>query len=193
MRIIAGEWRGRSIDGGEGLRPTSDFVRQALFSILGGTIGGTFLDLYAGSGAVGLEARSRGASVVLVEREPLAVATIRGNLERLDVRGGIAVVPGDVLRFLKHPEESRIDAEPFDVVFADPPYDYPLQDKLLRVLAGSALVGPSTLVVVERRIRTRVKQAEGLATIRETTHGEVTLTQYRRGAATDEAGAPDAT
>ena len=182
MRIIAGDFKGRAIEAGEGMRPTSDFVRQALFSMLGGAVSGTFLDLYAGSGAVGIEARSRGAEVILVERDPAAIAAIRGNLERLRVKGGVSVVASDVLRFLKHPEEATppIEPQPMAVVFADPPYDYPLHDKLLRYLAATSLVGPDTLVIVERRRRTRVAMPEGLELVRETAHGESHLWFYRK-------------
>lgn len=182
MRIIAGELKGRTIEAGEGVRPTSDFVRQALFSILGGAPSGIFLDLHAGSGAVGIEALSRGAEVVLVEREPEALKTIRRNLDRLGVVSGITVIASDVLRFLKHPEQASppIEPQPVDVVFSDPPYDYPLHEKLLRYLAASSLVGPQTIVIVERRRRARVAAPQGLELVRQTGHGETTLSFYRR-------------
>lgn len=183
MRIIAGEFKGRPIHAGEGMRPTADFVRQALFSILGGSVTGAFLDLYAGSGAVGLEARSRGAEAILVEREPAAVATIRGNIDRLGIESGVTVVGADVLKFLKAPESCRpsVTARPIEHVFADPPYDYPLTDKLLRALAASAFVGPDTLLILERRGRGRLEVPEGLVLVRETQHGEAKLDFMRRG------------
>lgn len=182
MRIIAGEFKGRSLEVGEGTRPTADFVRQALFSMLGGTIEGTFLDLYAGSGAVGLEARSRGAHAILVEREPVALKAIRANIDHLDVKSGLSVVAGDVLKFLKSPESSRpaIEPRPVEYVFADPPYDYPLEAKLLRLLAATPLVGPGTLVILERRGRAKFNAPEGLELLRETQHGEARLAFMRR-------------
>lgn len=181
MRIIAGEFKGRAIEAGEGSRPTADFVRQALFSILGGTVQGVFLDLYAGSGAVGLEARSRGAEAILVEREPAALKSIRANLDHVGVTSGVSVVAADVLRFLKAPDAGRppIEPRPVAYVFADPPYDYPLGGKLLRQLAATTLVGPETLVIYERRIRTRLELPDGFELLRESQHGEAKLAFMR--------------
>ena len=194
MRIIAGEFKGHSIDAGEDTRPTADFVRQALFSMLGGMIDGTFLDLYAGSGAVGLEARSRGASAIFVEREPSALKAIRANVDRLDIKSGITMVNCDVLKFLKSPEAGRppIEPRPVTYVFADPPYDYALNDKLLRLLAATPLVGPETLVIFERRSRTRFKPPDGLELLRETQHGEAKLAFLRRSSSPSDAGAEPA-
>ena len=119
MRIVAGDFKGRRLHAPRGARtrPTADRVREALFSMLGDVSGARVLDLYAGSGALGIEALSRGAeSAVFVERDPQAVAALRRNLEavgaaKADVRRR------DALRFLARPEGT------FDVVFCDPPYD----------------------------------------------------------------------
>lgn len=186
MRIISGEWKSRRLASADHLRPTGDMTREALFSILGDRVQGTFVDCFAGTGAVGLEARSRGARAIFVEKDPRSVAVLRENLELLDVQGGIAVIEEDVLRFLKAPSGRGAPTGPVDVVFCDPPYDYHAQDKLLRVLAASPLVGERTIVVVERRRGTRVKPADGLALVRHERYGETELSFYGKA----QVGAP---
>jgi 16S rRNA (guanine966-N2)-methyltransferase len=141
VRIVAGEFRGRRLAAPRGVRtrPTADRVREALFSMLGDVSGARVLDLYAGSGALGIEALSRGAAAaVFVERDPHAVAAIRRNLDAL----GLAedVVRQDALRFLARAEGT------FDLVFCDPPYDSvpriagPLAERLPALLAESARI-----------------------------------------------------
>jgi 16S rRNA (guanine966-N2)-methyltransferase len=119
VRVIAGAFKGRTLHAprGQRTRPTADRVREALFSMLGPLDGVRVLDLFAGSGALAIEALSRGAAeAVLVERDPRAVAAIERNLEPL---GAAATVRRrDVLDYLRDPAEG-----PFDLVFADPPYD----------------------------------------------------------------------
>ena len=101
---------------GAGTRPTADRVREALFSMLGDVSGARVLDLYAGSGALGIEALSRGAeSAVFVERDQAALAALRRNLDAVGARAEVR--RQDVLRFLARPEGT------FDLVFCDPPYD----------------------------------------------------------------------
>jgi 16S rRNA (guanine966-N2)-methyltransferase len=128
VRVVAGEFRGRRLAAPRGTRtrPTADRVREALFSMLGDVSGARVLDLYAGSGALGIEALSRGAdSAVFVERDPRAVAAIERNLESLGVEE--EVLRDDVVRFL------RRGSGTFDLVFCDPPYDW-----------ASRLAGPLT-------------------------------------------------
>jgi 16S rRNA (guanine966-N2)-methyltransferase len=118
MRVVAGELRGRRLRAPRGVRtrPTADRVREALFSMLGDVGGARVLDLYAGSGALGIEAISRGAaSTVFVEQDPRAVDAIERNLESLGLDE--LVVRDDALRFLGRAEGT------FDLVFCDPPYD----------------------------------------------------------------------
>lgn len=120
MRIIAGRWKGhglRPLKGRE-VRPTTDRVREAWMSAVGGdVVGARVVDLFAGSGALGLEALSRGAaSVVFVERARGAAHVIRQNVKLLGAEDETTIVTDDVFRFLK-----RLD-EPFDLAFADPPY-----------------------------------------------------------------------
>jgi 16S rRNA (guanine966-N2)-methyltransferase len=121
MRIIAGRWKGHRLKPirGRSVRPTTDRVREAWMSSLGGTLDGLdVLDLFAGSGALGLEALSRGARhVVFVECARGALRVLEGNVEVLDAGSSVTVVAGDVFRYVRglHPFQ-------FDVALADPPY-----------------------------------------------------------------------
>ena len=118
MRVVAGEFKGRRLVAPRGTRtrPTADRVREAVFSMLGDVSGARVLDLYAGSGALGIEALSRGAeSALFVERDQRAVAALGRNLEAVGADADVR--RQDVLRFLARPEGT------FDLVFCDPPYD----------------------------------------------------------------------
>lgn len=118
MRVVAGAYKGRRLQAPKGkrTRPTADRVREALFSLLGDVSGACVLDLYAGSGALGLEALSRGAAAVtFVDSDPRAVAAIRRNLEAIGVEAELR--RQDALRFLS------TAGRRFDLVFVDPPYD----------------------------------------------------------------------
>jgi 16S rRNA (guanine966-N2)-methyltransferase len=133
VRVVAGEFRGRRLAAPRGARtrPTADRVREAVFSMLGDVTGARVLDLYAGSGALGIEALSRGAgSAVFVDRDPRAVAAIERNLQSLGLEQ--EVLRQDAVRFLARAKRESIAparAEPapsrttFDLVFCDPPYD----------------------------------------------------------------------
>jgi 16S rRNA (guanine966-N2)-methyltransferase len=177
-RIIGGEARGRRIQAPSGgdTRPTSDRVREALFSSLEselGTLRGrAFLDLFAGSGGVGLEARSRGATAVtLVERSPRAAAVIRANLAALGF-DAVDVVVAPVARL-----RDRAAAPAFDVVFADPPYDYAAERLAadLRAVARHGWLTPRALAVIERDRRSAWLWPDGFAGVRERAYGETML------------------
>ena len=124
MRIIAGRFRSRTLEapGGLATRPTSDRLRETLFNVLAPRIeGARLLDLYAGSGAVGIEAISRGASFCwFAEREPKAVAAIRSNVAALKVQGGYAIEDRSVGKLMHAMVKNGHAA---DVVFLDPPYE----------------------------------------------------------------------
>ena len=126
MRIIAGTLRRRILEAPAGLatRPTSDRLRETLFNVLAPRMeGAQFLDLYAGSGAVGIEALSRGAaSVALVERAVPALKVLRANLEKLGLRSGVRVEAVSVGAFLRRVRPKSAEMQ-FDVVFLDPPYE----------------------------------------------------------------------
>jgi 16S rRNA (guanine966-N2)-methyltransferase len=147
MRVIAGEWRGRPLQAprGDATRPTSDRVREALFSILGPLDGARVLDLFAGSGALGLEALSRGAqSVTFVDDAAPALKVVRANLQTL---GAVAEVRrGDALRFLG---SASAGGAQYDLVFLDPPYR--LAERLAPVLSEAlpAVLAPGAVAVAE--------------------------------------------
>src|ERR1700748_2213418 len=122
VRVIAGSFRSRTLQAPTGLktRPTSDRLRETLFNVLAPRIeGARFLDLYAGSGAVGIEALSRGAAeAVFVERATPALKALRANLAGLELKESAQVAAGNVTAFLRNEADAR-----FDLVFLDPPYD----------------------------------------------------------------------
>jgi 16S rRNA (guanine966-N2)-methyltransferase len=148
LRIIGGTWRGRKLGFPEveGLRPTTDRVRETLFNWLQPLIhGARCLDLFAGSGALGLEALSRGAAAVrFVDSERRAVHAIRENLALLrDERG--SVVQGDALAFLRGPPPPR----PFDLVFLDPPFRQGLLHPALQALCREGWLGDNARIYIE--------------------------------------------
>ena len=183
MRIIAGELRGRRLRAPAGLatRPTSDRVREALFNILGASvIDARFLDLCAGSGAVGLEALSRGAeSAVFVEHARRALALLEENIEHCGAGHAARIVPKDAISALRSFASRETQ---FDVVYVDPPYDGDLYEPILRLLGTRDLVAPDGTVVVERRSRERLLTEYGaLSHYRDVTHGSSTLAFYHQG------------
>lgn len=147
MRVIAGRYGGRELIAprGKATRPTSDRVREALFSILADVTGARVLDLFAGSGALAIEALSRGAAAAtLVDSGAPAVSAIRGNLEALGLEAEVVRQPA--LRFL---QRARADARLYDLVFADPPYRQAgsLSSELTASLAP--VLAPAARVVTE--------------------------------------------
>lgn len=177
-RIIAGTARGRRLEvpAGQATRPTSDRVREALFSRLGheGLLAGArVLDLYAGSGALGLEAASRGAAhVLLVDSARAAVASARRNVAAV-AADGVDVRQAAVAEVLAIPS-----SEPFDLVFADPPYSLE-DDELtaaLTLLVDNDWLVPDAVVVVERSTRTpEPVWPRGLVRFEERRYGETRL------------------
>ena len=148
MRIVAGEWRGRQIKSPtwDGLRPTSDRLRETLFNILGPSIrGARVLDGYAGTGAIGIEALSRGAAAVtFVESDPRAVKLIEANLAALGATGVI-------MRAGLADAVTRLGGQVFDLIILDPPYADTAAAEALD--AARALASPGTRVVVEHATR----------------------------------------
>jgi 16S rRNA (guanine966-N2)-methyltransferase len=188
-RIIAGAHGGRrlSAPAGGSTRPTSDRVREAFFSSLDSMTdlsGARFADLYAGSGAVGLEALSRGAShALLVESDARAARTIRDNIVALRAGPAARLITGKVSAVLADPP----DGGPYDVVFADPPYAVGDDEitELQRLLLDQDWLAPDAVVVIERSTRTAVRGAplswvEGITADRSRRYGETTLWYGRR-------------
>jgi len=154
MRIVAGQLRGRQLatPAGGATRPTAARAREALFAILSDVSGERVLDLYAGSGALGLEALSRGAErLVLVESNKAAQQAIRGNLLSLGVEAHATLLPLRAEASLKALERFG----PFSLVFADPPWaDAQAALTFLEKLAGSSLLTPAARLVLEHAART---------------------------------------
>lgn len=177
-RIISGEAGGRRLrtPSGDGTRPTSDRVREALFSSLearGVIEGAHVMDLYAGSGALGLEAASRGAaSVLLVESDRSASATIRANITELDVAGA-RLQSGTVERALDRPATLR-----YDVVLADPPYEVTEESlgSVLEMLLAHQWLAQEPVLVVERSVRApEPSWPDGIIAEGSKTYGETVL------------------
>ena len=148
MRIIAGEWRGRAIEApaGSATRPTADRVRETLFSMLASRLGSfealRVADLFAGSGALGLEALSRGAaSATFVERDAQALASIKRNSQKLGAMDRVQTIAGSALALHR--------AEPFDLVFADPPYEEGSGSAVLRAVTDADWLAPGGWLSVE--------------------------------------------
>ena len=181
-RVIAGTARSIRLDApGPGTRPPADRVKQTLFAILEPDLpGARFLDLFAGSGAAGIEALSRGAAhATFVERDAGAIRTIRTNLERtgLGGQGHATVVRADVIGWLRDPD--RASGAPYDLVVVDPPYDDTAV--LTNALeAVSPLLAPRARVVAKHFWRTAPPPMVGLlASERERRFGDTALTFYR--------------
>lgn len=150
MRVIAGTARRLLLKTVEGMdtRPTTDRIKETLFNMLQPMIPGCkFLDLFSGSGAIGIEALSRGAAyAALVEREPAAANCIRENLERTHLADRARLMERDVMEALRRLEGYD---DVFDIVFLDPPYNQGLEQKVLHYLASSPMAGEETLIVIE--------------------------------------------
>lgn len=185
MRVIAGTLRRRTLEAPAGLatRPTSDRLRETLFNVLAPLIeGARFLDLYAGSGAVGIEAASRGAaSVVLVERAAPALKVLRGNLEALGLEGDVLVEAVSVGAFLRRTRPHSPSTQ-FDVVFLDPPYEAVEEYVQSLGLLGSelsVLLAKGAVVIAEHRRREKLAERYGvLVRTRLLEQGDAALSFY---------------
>ena len=188
MRIIAGALKGRRLTAPawSGLRPTSDKLRETLFNILAPRISGArVLDGYAGTGAIGIEAISRGAShVTFVERDPRAAALVAENLRRCGVRDGYAIIRADLRAALARGQLSR-DAL-FEIILLDPPYDEANLETLVQG-AGARLAAGGLLALEHARRREVPSAAGDVERSRVVTSGDSALTFYRRASSTADA------
>lgn len=180
MRVIAGSHRGRRLSGPQGitLRPTSDKVRQALFSILGTQVPGSrFLDLYAGTGAVGIEALSRGASAVtFVESDPTAVQLLQKNLRTCQLLDRAQVHVGEAAAFL---ERKDWWDGPYDVLFADPPYAALDELDVLIHAWRPGLFSEHAAVIIEQDSHTELPASiDHAALVRRYQYGDTALYLY---------------
>jgi 16S rRNA (guanine(966)-N(2))-methyltransferase RsmD len=178
--VIAGTLKGRRLKAPdwEGLRPTSDKLRETLFNILAPRTGGArVLDVYAGTGAVGIEALSRGArEVTFIERDRRAQALIADNLAHCGIATSYTIMRSDARRALS---SARTTAEPVDLVLLDPPYDASDSEVVAVLAAAGERLAPDGVAVLEHARRKRPPQTAGrLTRTREVVSGGSALTFY---------------
>ncbi|ACY17459.1 16S rRNA (guanine(966)-N(2))-methyltransferase RsmD [Haliangium ochraceum] len=185
MRIIGGHLGGRRLlaPPGDGTRPTSDRVREALFNILGPPpAGARVLDVCAGSGGLGLEALSRGAEAVcFIERAPAALRALRNNIAALGVGGACTVVRGEACAIAGRWARAESAPAAFDWIFLDPPYRSDVSAQMLNILGASALLGDGGCAVVEhdRRLAPEDRYGELVRGDRRR-YGDTELSFYQR-------------
>lgn len=179
--MIAGKYRGcrlKTLPGLE-LRPTSDRLKEALFNVLAPRIAGSrFLDCYAGSGAIGIEALSRGArEVVFVEKSARARKAIADNLERCRIESGYQVMGGDALAALRRLGEA---GRRFDIIFIDPPYRAGLYQRTIEAVSEHGLLDVDGVLIAEHHRKGVLPESAGrLERYRAICHGESCLSFYR--------------
>ena len=188
MRIITGRYKGRIIKTPKGIRPTEDRVRKAFFDIIGDISGLSFLELFAGSGAMGLEALSRGAArVVFVEKDTQAAKTIEKNISDL-------LKPEAHLSLMQKPKALLIrkdaleavtffakNKDDFDLIFLDPPYYMGLAEKTLQRLEDYDIFTHSGFVIIQHFKKDRLPQQQGqLVLFKQSQYGDTLLSFYRK-------------
>ena len=162
MRVIAGKARSIPLKTVEGLdtRPTTDRIKETLFNMLQNELADClFVDLFSGSGGIGIEALSRGArKAIFVEKAPKAVACIKENLEKTKMENEAVVLAADAVSAIY-----RLDGgEPADFIFMDPPYNQQLEQQVLEVLKDSTLVDEYTTIIIEADLQTDFSYVEDL-------------------------------
>jgi 16S rRNA (guanine966-N2)-methyltransferase len=185
MRVIAGKYRSRRLKGPGKLRlrPTSDRLRETLFNVLGPSVEDSlFVDLYAGTGAIGMEAISRGArETIFIESHAACVQLVRQNIEALGIRSGAEVIEADAVKGLKNLASRHLVA---DFIFLDPPYEGEQHLRALEFLDESHLVAPYGLVIVEHHRTVELPERfDRLECTRLLEQGDAALSFYRLAAA----------
>ncbi|MDD4953684.1 MAG: 16S rRNA (guanine(966)-N(2))-methyltransferase RsmD [Candidatus Omnitrophica bacterium] len=180
MRIMTGKYKGKAIHMPKGIRPTQNKVRKAIFDILGDITGLSFLEIFAGSGAVGFEAVSRGvAELVLIEYNRDCQLAIRRNIESLAIKS-CSLYPHEAdqaVRFL-HKEGRR-----FDIIFLDPPYYQGLSKKALQTLEAYDILAPDGFIVVQHFTKDKLPRENGqLVLVKESEYGDTVLSFYKKQA-----------
>lgn len=182
MRVIAGQWGGISLkfNRQKGVRPTTDRVKETLFDIISDSLqGARALDLFAGTGSWGIEALSRGArQVVFVEKSPQMIRNIRENLLKVHCTEGFEIIAQDVLHFLK---KSKDVAEPFDIIFADPPYHFRMGNTLIRALSQQGFLKRRGIFILKHGSGEKLFETELIKLIRAKKIGETRISFFGFG------------
>ncbi len=175
LRVSGGEARGRRLKAPKGIRPTQGMVKQAIFNLVGPRIeGAEVLDLFAGSGALGIEALSRGAAgVTFVDHQARGLAILRQNLDVLGLKERARIVRGDVVRWL---EATPDIVKRAGVVFLDPPYDDVVLDRALKVLDRGV---EAATVVAEHSRRQEMPPLDRLQVDRQRRYGDTMVTVFK--------------
>ena len=179
MRIIGGVYRGRAFKMPRGIRPTQDKVRKALFDILrNDTPGSSMLEFYAGSGAVGLEALSRGAKeVVFVEKNPVCFRIIHENLDIIKQKAKVLRVNANLAIRILFKNRKK-----FDIIFLDPPYGNDLAKKSLQLLGSYDILTPYGQIIVQHFNKDKLPQdVENLFLYRQSSYADTMLSFYSKG------------
>ena len=182
MRIIGGEYRSRKIKQPplDMARPTKDRVREAVFSMIADVVpGASVLDIFAGSGAYGLEALSRGASeCTFIEKYSNCSNVLKENITSLDLEGVSNVIVQDAEAAIKSLGENGIK---FDLIFTDPPYKYNTNKKLLIMIYQYDILNPTGTLVVEHSAKEEVPQEEGdVSVYKQKTYGDTSISVFRK-------------
>jgi len=178
MRIISGKYKGRIVKMPKGIRPTQNKVRKALFDILGDVEGLSFLELFAGSGAIGFEAVSRGVrELTLVEYNRNCLLAINKNIESLKLKS-CQLYPKESGEAIKKIHQ---DKKKFDIIFLDPPYHRGMVKKTLQILGAYDILAPNGLVVIQHFKKDSLPETEGdLILFRQSRYGDTILSFYKK-------------
>ncbi len=178
MRITSGKYKGRVIKMPKGIRPTQDKVRKALFDILGDIKGLSFLELFAGSGAVGFEAISRGtAELALVENDRDCLSVIKQNIEAMKIEN-CNLYPQEAEKSIQNFHRNR---KIFDIIFLDPPYYKEEAKKTLQMFGAYDILAPYGLVIAQHFKKDKLPdQSEKLKLIKEAAYGDTVLSFYTK-------------
>lgn len=186
LRIIGGEWRGRKLrfPDAPNLRPTPDRVRETIFNWLAPMIhGARCLDLFAGSGALGLEALSRGAAfTTFVDSHKKVTQALQGHLELLNANDKAEVLQMDGVKFLSHDNSINTEARVYDLVFLDPPYHLDFMQKVVPLLEANDWLADNAMLYLEiEKRRSLPELPENWKQLKEKTAGEVNYFLFQRG------------
>ena len=178
MRIITGKYKNRAIRMPEGIRPTQNKVRKAVFDILGDIEGLSILELFAGSGAIGLEALSQGAKeVVFVENSPGCLSVLKANLDWVEP-GSYYLLAMDVERAVTQLVKRE---RKFDIIFLDPPYYQDLSKKTLQTLIACDILAPNGLIVAQHFQEDNLPLHTGdLVLLKQASYGDTILSFYKK-------------